>query len=409
MHPNAESRSRSGALRVRDLVASPSGVLFMSVFTSQAAVLVLAPILVAVADDLGVSTAVAGQLRIVAAPFAALVAVLLARFGGAFSLRRILLGSAILVAAGSLASAAARSFPALALAQFPLWIGIAGLVAGGIGAAGAWAEPGDRARVAARALAGAPAAWIVGMPVIGLVADRSWRLAFVAVPLPAALVTAALLVAARPDEQRRRSASLSTLLREHSARGWAIGELLVMSAWAGTLVFSGALFVEEFGTSPRVTGLLLATVAVSYLVGNTLGSRLRGECNLRRALPRMNVAAACAIAATWIVTPALLVTLGLFAFAAMVVGARTVVGTSYGFALSGDGSLEVGSARAAFTHLGYLFGSLLGGGALAVGGRPAMGIVFGLLLLAAAVPYRSTWSPRCVPAPEPSAVAATTA
>jgi predicted MFS family arabinose efflux permease len=64
-------------------VVSPSLVLFMCVFTSQAAVLVLSPILVEIAQDLEVSTAVAGQLRIFAAPVAALVAVLLARFGGA--------------------------------------------------------------------------------------------------------------------------------------------------------------------------------------------------------------------------------------------------------------------------------------------------------------------------------------
>jgi hypothetical protein len=43
--------------------------------------------------------------------------------------------------------------------------------------------------VVARALAGAPAAWIVGMPVIGLVAEVNWRLAFLAVPLPAAVVS----------------------------------------------------------------------------------------------------------------------------------------------------------------------------------------------------------------------------
>jgi predicted MFS family arabinose efflux permease len=381
----------------------------MSVFTSQAAILVLAPILVEVAKDMDVSTAVAGQLRIIAAPVAALVAVVLASFGGALSLRRILLASTGLVAVGSLASAAAHTFLALALAQFPLWVGVAGLVAGGIGAAGAWTPPEDRARVAARALAGAPAAWIVGMPLIGLVAGVSWRLAFVAVPLPAALVTAALLAAVRPDEQRRRSASLSALLRKHGAGKWVFGEFLVMSAWAGTLVFSGALFIERFGTSSRVTGGLLAVVAASYLFGNTLGSRLREECDLRRALPRANVVAAGAVAATWIVTPTLFVTLGIFSFAGMVVGARTVIGTTYGFALAGERNLEVGSARAAFTHLGYLVGSLLGGGALAVGGRPAIGFVFGLLLLAAAIPYRSTWLAKCLEVPEPTAVAASAA
>jgi predicted MFS family arabinose efflux permease len=285
----------------------------MSVFTSQAAVLVLAPILVKVAEGLDVSTAAAGQLRIIAAPVAALVAVGLASFGGAIPLRSILLGSSGLVAVGSLASAASHSFLALALGQLPLWIGVAGLVAGGIGAAGAWASSEDRGLVAARALARAPAAWIVGM---------------------------------RPVEQGRRSASLPALLRKHGASAWVFGEFLVMSAWAGTLVFSGALFIERYGTSARVTGLLLAAVAAAYLWGNTLGSRIRGDCRLRRGLPRANVAAAAGIAATWLVTPDLLVTLTLFAFASMVVGARTVIGTTCGFSLAGKRNIEVGSARA---------------------------------------------------------------
>jgi predicted MFS family arabinose efflux permease len=127
----------------------------MCVFTSQAAVLVLSPILVKIAHDLDVSTAVAGQLRIVAAPVAAVVAVLLARHGGRYPLRSILVGSSALVAVGSVASALAPSFFALALGQLPLWIGVAGLVAGGVGAAGVWSTPELRGRVVARALAGA--------------------------------------------------------------------------------------------------------------------------------------------------------------------------------------------------------------------------------------------------------------
>jgi DHA1 family inner membrane transport protein len=385
---------------------SPSLVLFMCVFTSQAAVLVLSPVLVEIAQDLHVSTAVAGQLRIFAAPVAALVAVLLARFGGAAPLKWILLASTLLVAVGSLASAAAPSFLALALGQLPLWIGVAGLVAGGIGAAGVWSTPDVRGSVVARALAGAPAAWVAGMPLIGLVAGASWRFAFLAVPLPAAIVTAGLVLASRPSEVRRDSASLPALLREPGARSWAFGELLAMSAWAGTLVFSGVLFIETYGTSPKVTGLLLAAVAVAYLGGNALGGHIRGDCFLRRALARANVVAAAAIAATWILTPNVFVTLSLFAAAGVVVAARTVIGTTYGFGLAGERKLEVGAARAAITHLGYLGGSLLGGATFAVGGRAAAGIAFALLFLVAATPYVSMWAARCQGAGYASAVAA---
>jgi MFS transporter, DHA1 family, inner membrane transport protein len=376
-------------------VVSPSLVLFMCVFTSQAAVLVLSPILVEIAQDLEVSTAVAGQLRIFAAPVAALVAVLLARFGGAAPLRGILLGSTLLVAVGSVASAAAPSFLALALGQLPLWMGVAGLVAGGVGAAGIWSTPDVRGRVVAHALAGAPAAWVAGMPVIGLVAGSSWRFAFLAVPLPAAIVTAGLVLASRPPEARRGAASLPALLREPGARSWALGELLAMSAWAGTLAFSGVLFIETYGTSTKVTGLLLAAVAVAYLGGNALGGKIGGDCYLRRSLARANVVAAAALAATWIFTPNVFVTLTLFAAAGVVVAARTVVGTTYGFVLAGERKLEVGAARAALTHLGYVIGSVLGGATFALGGHAAAGVAFGLLFLLAATPYVSMWAARC--------------
>jgi MFS transporter, DHA1 family, inner membrane transport protein len=375
---------------------SPATVLFMCVFTSQAAVLVLAPILVSIAHDLHVSTAVAGQLRIFGVPVAIVVALALARYGGRVRLRRLLLGSSASIATGSVVSALAPSFIVLALAQVPLWIGVAGLVAAGIGAAGAWSEPEMRSRVVARALAGAPAAWVIGMPTIGAVADVSWRLAFVAVPLPAAAVTAALLIVSGEEgSHEQRNTSLALLLRQPRARSWALGELLAMSAWAGTLVFSGALFIETYGTSTETTGLLLALIAIAYLGGNAVGGRIRERCSLRRTLLYTNLGAALAIAAVWTLTPHVVATLLLFALASAVVGARTVVGTSYGFVVAGEQKLEVGAARALFTHIGYLMGSLLGGAGYLVGGRPVVGFGFAALLLIAALPYASMWSARC--------------
>ena len=373
----------------------------MCVFTSQAGVLVLSPILVDLARDFDVSTAVAGQLRIVAAPVAALVAVAVAR--ARLSYRLLLAGGAAFVAVGSVASAVAPSFVALAIAQVPLWIGISTLVAGGIGAAGAWSVPEERAHLVARSLAGAPAAWIVGMPTIGWVAETDWRLAFLAVPLPAAVATVGLLAAIPGGTSQRQVApSLLRLLRAPRAGWWAIGELLAMSAWAGTLVFSGALFVETYGASARLTGIVLALMAAAYLAGNVLGGRMRGAC-ARRALAVGNVAAAVAVALTWVVRPNLLVTLALFGLAAAIVAARTVTGTTYGFALGGERKLEVGAARAVLTQIGYLAGSLLGGVALAIGGEAAIGIAFGSLFLAAAAPYLLTWSTRCEIVPAPAA------
>src|SRR5687768_4768195 len=122
MGPSAAvARARDTTLA--DRLGSPATSLFLGLFASQAGVLVLSPILVDVARDFGVSTALAGQLRLVAAPLAIVVAVGVARSAGRLPLRSVLAFGAALVFVGSLASAVAPSFALLALAQIPSWVG----------------------------------------------------------------------------------------------------------------------------------------------------------------------------------------------------------------------------------------------------------------------------------------------
>src|SRR5262245_16979887 len=264
--------ARMGDLGAR--LESPSVVLFLALFASQAGILVLSPILSEVASDFGVSIAMAGQLRILAAPLAALVALATGRALGRFSPRALLGVGSALLAVGLLASAAAPSFVLLALAQVPMWTGVAIMLAAGVAATAAWSTPERRTRVVAHALAGPPAAWIVGMPVIGHVAEVHWRLAFIAFPLPAAML-AGLAVAHRPGDTAITGpqSSITGLLRRREARRWALGELLANSAWTGMLVFSGALFTEVHGLSPAATGVALALVAAAFLLGNRWAGR----------------------------------------------------------------------------------------------------------------------------------------
>ncbi len=210
--PHASSGGLRGAF------ASPSLVLFLAFVASQAGVLVLSPILSDVADDFGVSIAAAGQLRILAAPLAVVAALVAGRALTRYSPRALLGVASALLAVGSLASAAAPSFALLALAQIPMWIGIAMILTAGVAATAAWSEPERRTRVVAHAFAGPPTAWIVGMPLIGVVAEVHWRLAFLALPLPAALL-AGLAVLGRPHDAPipRAETSLRGLLRRADA------------------------------------------------------------------------------------------------------------------------------------------------------------------------------------------------
>ena len=373
--------------KARDAFASPSPVLFLALFASQAGVLVLSPILSDVADDFGVSIATAGQLRIVAAPLAAVVALAAGRALVRFSPRTLLGVGSALLAVGSVASAAAPTFTLLALAQVPMWAGIATLLAAGVAAVAAWSEPEHRTRVVAHALAGPPSAWIAGMPIIGLVAEVHWRLAFLALPLPAALL-AGLAVAGRPRDVplTGRGTSLGGLLRIPKARRWALGELMANTAWAGTLVYSGALLTEHYGLSTAVTGFALGAVALAYLLANRRAGRLAQDA-ARWTMLASSLGASLAVALTWGLTVGVAITLVVFSLAAALVATRMVAATVFGFTVAGELGREVGVARAVSTQLGYLIGSLAGGGAYALAGFDGLGVVFGGLFLASTLPY----------------------
>jgi len=367
--------------------ASPTVVLFLALFASQAGVLVMSPILARVAAEFDVSIAAAGQLRILAAPFAAGVALLTGRALARFSPRALIGAGSAFLAVGSVASAAAPTFVLLALAQVPMWGGIAMLLAAGVAATGAWSTPEERPRLVSRALAGAPSAWIVGMPVIGLVSSIDWRLAFLVLPLPAA-VLAGLAAAGRPADTpiAGSKTSLTALLRIPLARRWALGELAANSAWAGTLVYSGVLFTERYGTSSAGTGVALAIVATAFLAGNQWAGRT-SPALARQWMLRGSLAASVAVALTWAYTGSLSVTLVLFALTAAVTAVRMVSGTVYGFAIAGELRSAVGTVRGVTTQFGYLFGSLAGGVAIAVGGIAALAAVYSLFFLAATLPY----------------------
>src|SRR3954471_6763397 len=95
---------------LRTILARPGAVVFMCLFTSQAALLVLSPILPDVAHAFGVSTAAAGQLRTVSGATGGLAAVLVALAPRRPGLRAMLTAAAGLVAAGSVLSATAPSY-----------------------------------------------------------------------------------------------------------------------------------------------------------------------------------------------------------------------------------------------------------------------------------------------------------
>jgi predicted MFS family arabinose efflux permease len=372
----------------RRRLTQPGVVLPLALLAGQAGLLVLSPILVEVAEDFHVSTAAAGQLRTVTGLVAGGAALAFGRLGRGVALRDLLIAGATLLAAGSLVSAAAPTFAVLVGAQVLVGLAVAILVSAGAAAAAEWTAPEDRSRVLARTLMGPALAWVVGMPLVGLVAESSWRYAFLVLPLVASLVVGFALLLCKREvlPEARPLVHVRDLLQMRTLSLWAAAELLVMSAWAGTLVYSGALFIETYGTSVAATGLILGLVAVAYLPGNYLASRLTARIRPLAQLRLTALTAAATVLLLGLLREAVAVSVVLLAVTAFFAAARTFAGGAYGLAAS-EHRLTVMGIRASANQFGYLVGSAGGGIALAVGGYSLLGAVFAGLFALSALLY----------------------
>jgi predicted MFS family arabinose efflux permease len=366
----------------------PAAILALVLFVNQTATLILSPILVAVAADFDVSTSTAGQLRSISGGVAGVTALTIGLLAGRVGLKRLLLLGLVLLVAAAALSAAAPTFAALAVAQGLLGVAVAILLGGAVGGVVAWVDSSRRADALSLTFSGQAGAWLVGMPLIGVVGEVSWRLAWIALPIAAA-IPALVLVATLPEVGSDRTsvrADLRLLAGDRVLRSWALGELLAFSAWTGMLVYAGALLIESYGLSLQTTGLLLGAIFLAYFPSSFVARRYidRAARALLIALP---LAAACVAALIGSVRPAAWVTVPLLAVFVALNSSRTIAGSAFGLDAAPRRTITTMGIRASATQLGYLAGAGLGGIALSLGGYPALGATFAALYLLAIVPH----------------------
>ena len=364
------------------LLTRPSPVLFLCMFASQAGLLVLSPILPDIAREFGVSTATAGQLRSISGAAGGITAVLVAIAPRRPGLRDLLAAGASLVAVGSALSAAAPAFGVLAAAQAVLGIGIGLLVAVAIAAAGQWPAPARRAHVLAWAIAGMPAAWIAGMPIVGAVAGLGWRAAWLAVPTVFALAALALVRLRPADAPSRRTGDAVGAWRRPDVARFAVGELLANAAWASVLTYAGALLLSSYDISPAVVALGLGATAVAMLPG-TFAARRSAARATPALLASLTACQGAAVLVLGAVRPTVLLTVGVLAVMAFVNGWRSMIASAVGMDTAPEDKLAVMSMRAAANQFGYLLGAAAGGLALTLGGFAGLGCALAAMFAAA--------------------------
>jgi predicted MFS family arabinose efflux permease len=260
------------------------------------------------------------------------------------------------------------------------------LYSAAIAAAADWTTAPDRSRVLALALLGPPLAWIVGMPLVGLVGEVSWRLAWLVVPVAMAAVATALLVMRPSTPAAEARAGLRAVLTFPGVLRWSLGELLAFSAWAGALVYVGALLVESYGLSVAATGVALGFGALVYVPGNLLFRRWV-DLHDRRLLVGLALAGAVAVAVLGIVRPSFWFSEAAFCALSFIAGGRTLAGSARGLGLAPELRLGVTGVRTAALQSGYFIGAAVGGAALSVGGYELLGASLAALFVGGAIPH----------------------
>jgi predicted MFS family arabinose efflux permease len=224
------------------------------------------------------------------------------------------------------------------------------------------------------------------MPVVGLLGEVSWRLAWLVVPVSLAVVAVGLLARRPASPPAPARAGLRLVLSQPGVVRWSSGELLAFSGWAGILVYMGALLVESYDLSVAATGLALGFGALVYVPGNLLFRRWVDSYS-RRLLVVLALSAAIAVGLIGAVRSSVWFTLALFCSLSFIAGGRTLAGSARGLGLAPELRLGVTGVRTAALQSGYFVGAAVGGVALASGGYAALGLAFAALFVGAAVPH----------------------
>ncbi len=349
---------------------------------TQASIVVLAPLIVEIGHGLDASVSAIGVARSVLAATAVAGSLAIGPLIDRIGVQPLIVRGAALGMLGAAASAAAPSLPFFYAAHIITGLGVACLLSAGFAGVASYFDDRDAPWAMGYVVGAQSLAWIVGNPLIGLLAGASsWRLSYV---VPAAICGLALIAGlsapketlAAPDGERDSIRSgLLAVYRDRSARRWAIAELVAYSAWTAELTYAGVFYIRNYGVSEATVGILLSAGSVVFLIVSLNMARVTA----RFARKPLIVAAALGMGVMLVPVlgwaPSVAGTLSLFCVMAVFAAIRSTGSSNLGLdQLPGRPGAMMG-ARTASAQLGYMIGAAGGGVVLAVSNFATLGFV----------------------------------
>ncbi|MGH2905541.1 MAG: MFS transporter [Solirubrobacterales bacterium] len=375
----------------------------LATIASQSSMASVPPLFVEIGNEFGMSVGSVGQVRSVSAAGAVLTTLLVGGWIHRHGARPVMVIGGLLAAIGALISGIAPEFAVLAAGQLVVGVGICCLLASGFAGAGEFFAPETRDWAIGWVVALQSLAWIVGVPLVGLLADAfSWRAGFI-VPATFALIAAGSAILFAPKIERDPLAmdertGLLAALADKDARRWTIGEFIAFAVWSGEITYVAAYYIQTYDLSEAVVGILLPTGSLAFLIGSAATERAA------KIWPRSTILTVGAIGMGVVATiifnihPAVAFTVGVGFVMGIFAGLRAASSSTLALDQLPDKPGAMMAARTAAVQIGYLIGASVGGIAVDVAGYGSLGILMIVGMCASAAVMATVPAGRRAPA-----------
>lgn len=364
------------------------------------------PLFIGISKDFDTTIGTVGQVRAISALTAVLATLLVGGWIHKRGARPVMLIGGVLGALGALLSAIAPDLAAFGVGQAVTGIGICFLLSSGFAGAGEFFAPEARDWAIGWVVALQSLAWIVGVPIVGLLAEAfGWRYGFI-VPAFFCLVAAgaAMLFAPRLDPHLRAAderTGLLAALADRGGRRWTIGELLAFAVWTAEITYIAAFYSEEFNLTEAVVGFLLPLGSVAFMVGSATAARAGEKWPRRLLLIGSTLTMGVIAAALFNFHPFLMVTLMLAIAMGVAAGLRAAGSSTLALDQLPDKPGAMMAARTGAVQIGYLIGASIGGVIVDSAGFGGLGL-FMILGMAASALVMAGVAARAEPDPGPA-------
>jgi predicted MFS family arabinose efflux permease len=167
--------------------------LVFATMATQASIVVLAPLIVAIGDDLDASVSAVGAARSVLAATAFVGSLAIGPLIDRIGVRPLIIRGAALGLLGAGVTAASPSLPLFFLAHAITGLGVACLLSAGFAGVASYFDGREMTWAMGYVVGGQSIAWIVGNPIVGTLAHEvSWRLSYAVPATVCALALAAV-------------------------------------------------------------------------------------------------------------------------------------------------------------------------------------------------------------------------